>query len=75
MSDAEKTRQLQTVDGNLRAAVRSGDADALYYAGSLLADGRYSSDPLNGMAVALAACDLDTSAQRRILTIPGRTIG
>ena len=36
----------------------SGDPDALYLAGMLLADPRYSSDALNGIAVALAACEL-----------------
>jgi hypothetical protein len=38
--------------------VQSGDSDALFEAGLLLADSRYSSDPLAGVAVALAACDL-----------------
>jgi len=58
MSETEKTKQLDVAETNLRAAVQSGDPDALYYAGTLLADARYSSNPSNGIAVALAACDL-----------------
>lgn len=58
LSDTEKAKQLEAGQTNMRAAVQSGDPDALYYAGSLLSDARYSSNPLNGIAVALAACDL-----------------
>jgi hypothetical protein len=58
MSEAERTKRLEVVETNLRTAVQSGDPDALYHAGALLTDGRYSSNPLNGIAVALAACDL-----------------
>jgi hypothetical protein len=65
MSDNDRTAKLKATDENLRAAVESGDPDGLYAAGMLLADGRYSADPLNGIAVELAACDLghDCSAK------------
>jgi len=58
MSAAEKSDQLKSADTQLRAAVESGDPDALYYAGTLMSDGRYFDDPLNGIALALASCDL-----------------
>jgi hypothetical protein len=58
MAETEKTKQLQLVETDLRNAIQTGDPDALYYAGSLLANGRYSSNPLDGVAVSLAACDL-----------------
>jgi hypothetical protein len=58
MSEEAKTVQVRVVDANIRALVQSGDPDALYYAGTLLSDPRYSSNSMNGIAVALAACDL-----------------
>jgi len=58
MSQDEKAAQYKIAETDLRSAVVSGDPDALYLAGMLLADPRYSSDTLNGVAVALAACDL-----------------
>jgi hypothetical protein len=58
MSADAKAEKLRAIDTNVRAAVESGDADALFGAGELLADGRYSSNPLNALAVSLAACDL-----------------
>jgi hypothetical protein len=58
ISEEVKAEQLRVVDTNVRASVQSGDPDALYYAGMLLSDPRYSSNSLNGIAVALAACDL-----------------
>jgi hypothetical protein len=58
ISAEAKAEQLRVVDTNVRALVQSGDPDALYYAGMLLSDPRFSSNSLNGIAVALAACDL-----------------
>lgn len=58
MSQDERATQYKIAETDLRAAVVSGDPDALYLAGMLLADPRYSSDTLNGTAVALAACEL-----------------
>jgi hypothetical protein len=58
LSETEKAKQIEAVQTNLRAAVQTGDPDALFFAGSLLSDARYSNNPLNGIAVALAACDL-----------------
>lgn len=58
MSEDERTNLLQTAKSQFRSAVESGDPDALYDAAVLLADPRYSKDPLKALAVALAACDL-----------------
>jgi hypothetical protein len=58
LSEAAKKEKFDTVATNLRAVVESRDPDALFGAGVLLGDGRYSSTPLNAIAVALAACDL-----------------
>lgn len=65
MSESAKAEKLKSADEYLRTAIESGDPDALYFAGMLLSDGRYSKNPLNGVAVALAACDLghDCSAK------------
>ena len=58
MPQAEKSDELKTAETQLREAAQSGDPDALYTAGVLLSDGRYASNPLNGIAVALASCNL-----------------
>ncbi len=58
LSSSTKADKLQQVVNDLNAAARSGDPDALFAAGMLAADGRYAADPLGGLAVALAACDL-----------------
>jgi hypothetical protein len=60
MSDAQKADKLKTAEKNLRAAVESGDVDALYYAGELLTNtsALLGSDPLQGIAMALAACQM-----------------
>jgi hypothetical protein len=58
MSDEARTDKINLGERDLRAAVESGDPDALYAAGMLLANPRYSSNSLNGIAVALASCDL-----------------
>jgi hypothetical protein len=58
MSEDERTDLLRTAKSQLRSAVESGDPDALYDAAVLVADPRYSKDPLKATAVALAACDL-----------------
>jgi hypothetical protein len=58
MSEDERADTLQAAEANLQSAVESGDLTALYRAGMLLSDPRYSNDPSNGIAVALAACNL-----------------
>jgi hypothetical protein len=58
LSDAQKTEKLASAESNLRLVVESGDPDALYRAGEFLMTFGYLSDPLNGPALALAACDL-----------------
>jgi hypothetical protein len=58
MSKDEKADELKTAQNSLRAVVESGDPDALYNAGVLIANAQYSDNPQNGLAVALAACDL-----------------
>lgn len=58
MPEPAKRELLDVATEHLRAAVESGDPTALYAAGMLLSNGRYTSEPLNGVAVSLAACDL-----------------
>ena len=58
MSRDERANQFRIAQTDLRGAMMSGDPDALYQAGMLLADPHYSTDSLSGVAVALAACDL-----------------
>jgi hypothetical protein len=63
MADAQmpedvRAAKVKVVQDNLRAAVESGDPDALYRAGMLVANPQLSNDTLRGLAVALAACDL-----------------
>jgi hypothetical protein len=58
MSAATRAQKLEVVQDDLRAAVESGDPDALYKAGLLLTHPRLVSDTMPGFAVALAACDL-----------------
>jgi hypothetical protein len=61
MADAQmpedvRAAKVKAVQDNLRAAVESSDPDALYGAGMLVAtNGKYT---FQGLAVALAACDL-----------------
>ena len=55
---AAKADKLKIAETNLRAVVESGNPDALFGVGMLPTDGRYLSNPLNGIAVALAACNL-----------------
>lgn len=47
--------QLQTA---ITGAVESGDPHAMFLAGMMLANAKYSPQPLDGVAIALAACDL-----------------
>jgi hypothetical protein len=65
LKNAERTARLAAIQSNLHAALSSGDPEALYKVGMLAADGRYSQDPLGGVAIALAACELgrDCSAE------------
>lgn len=58
MPDSDKKKILASVQTDLRTVITSGDPDALFNAGLLLADSRYSDNPLDGIAIALAACDL-----------------
>lgn len=43
---------------DIRRAVESGDPHAIFLAGMILANSRYSEQPLEGVAIALAACDM-----------------
>jgi hypothetical protein len=54
-ADSSKIRAAQ-IDINKGAA--TGDPEALFRIGFLLADGRVGQDPLNGFAVMIAACNL-----------------
>lgn len=59
MPGSEKRRLVDLAAKNLRVAVESGDPNALYDAGLLLAENAgVSRNPLSGIAVTLAACDL-----------------
>jgi hypothetical protein len=58
LTEGEKTETLKTAQGNVQTAIESRDPDALYDAGILLSDQRYSSNPSNGIALALASCEL-----------------
>jgi hypothetical protein len=53
-----KAAKLKFIQDNLRAVVESGDPDALYQAGYLMANPLLTDDTLRGMAVALASCEL-----------------
>jgi hypothetical protein len=56
---------IDRVQDGIVAAVKSKDPDAIFRVGMLLSNASFSSDPMNGAALALAACDLgyDCSAQ------------
>lgn len=43
---------------NIRQTINSGDPHAIFLAGMLLANGSYSAQPLRGVGIALAACDM-----------------
>jgi hypothetical protein len=65
MNADQKNAKIDTAQVGVRAAVESGDPDALFLLGNLFSDGRFTRDPLNGVALSLAACDLgrDCSAK------------
>jgi hypothetical protein len=58
MPEDVRAAKVNVVQDNLRAVVESGDPDALYRAGMLIANSQLSNDTFRGLAVALAACDL-----------------
>jgi hypothetical protein len=59
MPDDVKAGKLKVIQENLRAAVESGDPDALYRAGLLVGNNpNLTTDNMRGFAVSLAACDL-----------------
>ena len=58
MSDEVKAAKWKTAMQNLHAVLESGDTDALYHAGFALANPRLGDDPMRGMALALAACNM-----------------
>ena len=58
MSDATKAAKLKIAQDNLKAVIESGDVEALYRAGNLLANPRTTDDTTLGFALALAACNL-----------------
>jgi hypothetical protein len=49
--------QIQVAQTDLNRAIASGDPDALFYAGMIITNG-LSTDPIEGFALSLAACDL-----------------
>ncbi|MGH8142491.1 MAG: hypothetical protein ACREU2_08250 [Steroidobacteraceae bacterium] len=53
-----ETATLQTIQTQLRAAVQAGDPEVLFYAGMLLINGEYAVNPVDGAALALAACGM-----------------
>jgi hypothetical protein len=59
-SRSKEQKALMTVQikADLRDIVSSQDPHALHVLGFTLMDGRYSSNPFRGMAIALTACDL-----------------
>ena len=60
--DSPSSATTETVKSQLQSAVtgavESGDAHAMFLAGMMLSNAKYSPQPLEGVAIALAACDL-----------------
>jgi hypothetical protein len=56
-SNTLNTESLSVVQSDIGNAVASGDPAALFQVGLLLSDGHFSSDPTQGFALSLAACD------------------
>lgn len=60
--DSPSSANTETVKNQLQSAVtgavESGDAHAMFLAGMMLSNSKYSPQPLEGVAIALAACDL-----------------
>jgi hypothetical protein len=50
--------KIEIAQSDIDKAAASGDPEALFLVGGLLADGRVGKDPLNGFAVMIAACNL-----------------
>jgi hypothetical protein len=50
--------KIEIAQSDINKAAASGDPEALFRVGGLLADGRVGKDPLNGFAVMIAACNL-----------------
>lgn len=53
-----KEKSLDSAQKSINRAVASKDPAALFHVGRLLSDGRASSDPLQGFALSIAACNL-----------------
>jgi hypothetical protein len=53
-----KEKSLDSAQQSINSAVASRDPAALFQVGRLLSDGRASSDPLQGFALSIAACNL-----------------
>ena len=58
LSGDDREGMLEHVRNAIGSAIASQDPEAIFKLGVLLTDPRYSPDPLNGLAMALAACDL-----------------
>jgi hypothetical protein len=58
MPEAVRAEKAEIVQDNLRAVVESGDLNALFNAGIMMANPYVSTDTMRGFSVALAACDL-----------------
>jgi len=57
-SASNRAASMEEAQNLLSYVAKSQDPDALHVAGQMLMDGWYSSDPLRGVAISLAACDL-----------------
>jgi hypothetical protein len=57
-SSDSSAKSLVSAQAAINSAVESKDPAALFQVGQLLSDGHASSDPLQGFAVSIAACDL-----------------
>jgi TPR repeat protein len=54
-----KAKKIQSAEVNLKAAITSGDANAMFNVGMAIAgSNRIFGDPTQGLAIALAACEL-----------------
>lgn len=57
-TDDAKNAVLERSQGYINHAVASNEAEALFKVGILLSNGNYSSNPLRGVALSIAACEL-----------------
>ena len=58
ITGAADNSKIQAAQTDINKGAATGDPEALFRIGFLLADGRVGQDPLNGFAVMIAACNL-----------------